>query len=952
MLDEKIDRRNFIKLMNSATATLSLTGCKFTKADKILPYVKTPENLIPGNPVFYATTLLHHGLGRGVLVETHEARPTKIEGNPHHPASLGAADLFMQASILQLYDPDRAQDFKHNGKKSSSDEFSSALRTELISLQEKNGEGLAILTSSTSSPTSLRLIDDILKKNPKASWYNWDPDSECDHRKATELAFGNALNVFYDFKKADRIVSFDADFLFSEAGSLAYAREYAAKRGTEGNILKNGDKNQLANRLYMFEPSKSLTGAMADHHFSANLTKLRATLYKLGEILGVVKPDTSLTSILETEELKIIDEIALDLKKHLGRSLIIAGKSLASVDQALVHALNLKLENVNQTVLFYPEFHSISERPKTLKSLVDRIEKGLISHLFILESNPIYSSPKDLVFEKIMAKVPFTAAISLYEDETAKLVNWHIPSHHVLESWGDACSFEGTASLIQPVIKPLYKTWSICAFLNLLAGHDEIEELQIVKATWRTKLGNDFESLWRKALHNGTIAGSQITALTPKVKPLYSEFSTSLSSSKGRFEVFFRSDLCIGDGSFANNPWLQETPKPFSKLTWENAVSLASLDAERLKIKQGVLVKISQGERSVVGPAILNSGQAVGTILLSLGYGRTAAGHIGNNLGYNANALRHIDSLWVEDGMDLEVLAESKKLAITQQHHSLAGFEPAKIFFSAGELPIEPEKIEDSPSIYPQKKRGESPQWAMAIDLNRCLGCNACVTACQSENNIPTVGKDEVLAGREMHWIRIDQYEKVKDKKTHLIHQPVPCMHCEQAPCEKVCPVGATTHSHEGLNQMVYNRCVGTRYCSNNCPYKVRRFNFFNYGENLSPVTELQLNPDVTVRGGGVMEKCTYCVQRIKETQIKADIKNETIKDGDVVPACQQTCPTQAIVFGDLSDPESRISRIKAEPRNYHLMKELNARPRTSYLARSQNLNTRLNHDAGNADDD
>jgi MoCo/4Fe-4S cofactor protein with predicted Tat translocation signal len=909
----EFDRRSFLKVMGASLAMAGLAACRPQLAEKIVPYVKAPEEVIPGTPLFYATTLTLGGYALGVLVESNTGRPTKIEGNPNHPASLGSTDAWTQGMILGLYDPDRSASVMNGGQPSKLDSFVPALRTAV------SAGSLRILTETITSPTLAAQIQKLLAASPGSKWHTYEALNSGHAKQGAELAFGKPVSVRYDLTKAEVILSIDADFLHTGPGRVRYAREFA-----EGRRVRKGTAG--INRLYVIESSPTLTGAMADNLKSLPSYEVEAFAVAVAGALsgaGNGQPKA----------------LARDLEAHKGRCAVIVGESMPPEIHALGHWMNEALGNVGSTV-----FYSQPVEPEgagTLAELSADMKAGKVSGLLILGGNPAYTAPADMGFAESLGKVPFSAHLGLYQDETAKLCKWHIPMAHELEAWGDARAFDGTTSIIQPLIEPLLGGVSAIEVIDAALGADGRSSHDIVRDHWKQL----DEKAWRKALHDGIVAGTSLPPVQVSAKPI-----VFAGGAKGSgFEIAFRPDATVYDGRFANNAWMQELPKPLTKLTWDNVAMVSPVDAEKLgldKTEGGTgknfmvpVIEISLGGRSLKAPAWIMPGHPDGVITLTLGLGRKAAGRVGNGVGYDAYSLRTSTAMWSAKGAEVKKTAERYELASTQQHHSMEDREIV-LHSHIDEFLAKPDMFEreEEPSIYPERPY-EGNAWGLAVDLNVCTGCNACVTACQAENNIPSVGKKEVLRGREMHWIRIDRYYRGGLEAPTVNHMPVMCMHCERAPCEVVCPVAATSHGAEGLNEMVYNRCVGTRYCSNNCPYKVRRFNFLQYTDHETPLLKMMRNPDVTVRGRGVMEKCSYCVQRINSARKTAKKEGRPIKDGEIVTACQQACPTQAIVFGNINDPKSKVSEAKGQPQNYGLLQELNTKPRTTYLAKFNNPN-------------
>jgi MoCo/4Fe-4S cofactor protein with predicted Tat translocation signal len=937
-----LSRRNFLKLMGASLALGGLTACTAGLPEKIVPYVEPPEAVVPGGkPLFFATAAQLGGVALGVLAESHEGRPTKIEGNPDHPASLGATDTFAQASVLGLYDPDRAQTITKDGAASNWAAFTSELKGELEKQRASGGAGLRLLTETITSPTLAGQLQAILAEFPQAKWHQYEPVNRDNARRGALIAFGEDVNPVYRFDQAEVVLSLDADFLASGPTGVRYARDFSQKRRVRA------DKAEM-NRMYVVESTPSVTGAMADHHLPVRPSQMEGFVLALAAGLGldVSTAEGDLSDVPEAW----ISAVARDLQAHQGSSLVLAGHNQSPLVHALAHAINDKMGNVGQTV-FYTEPLEANpvDQTESLRELVEDMNAGVVNLLVIIEANPVYNAPVDFDFAEALPKVNFRVRLGLYEDETSALCQWRIPVRHCLESWGDALAFDGTATLMQPLIEPLYAdSKSAHQLLVTMTGQSDLTNYALVREYWASQKSEDFETFWKQTRHDGFIVDTALPSkpVSVDLAAVKSAVETSSKSSAADLEIVFRPDPSIWDGRFANNGWLQELPKPLTKLTWDNAAFISPATAERLGLSTGDVVELTYNGRTVKAPVWIMPGQANDTITLNLGYGRERVGQVGNGVGVNAYALRTANAPWAGTGLQIRQTGEQYRLASTQTHYNMEGREPVRVGTLAQfeEEPDFPQHLVHTPedlSLMPDYDYN-SYAWGMVVDLNTCVGCNACVTACQAENNIPIVGKEQVLAGREMHWIRIDAYFEGDLDDPQTYHQPVMCQHCEQAPCEVVCPVNATVHDHEGLNVMVYNRCIGTRYCSNNCPYKVRRFNFLQFSDQKTETLKMQRNPDVTVRVRGVMEKCTYCIQRISHARIDAKKEDRRIQDGEVVTACQAACPTHAIVFGDVNDPNSQVSQLKAEPHNYGLLTELGTRPRTTYLARLRNPNPEL----------
>ncbi len=934
-----LDRRELLKVMAASAAFAGLTGCTKLPTQHIVPYVKQPEEIIPGKPLFYATAVTLGGVATGVLVESHMARPTKIEGNPDHPASLGATDIFAQAAVLGLYDPDRSKAAVHDGRIGSWTQFQNELALALNEEKLTGGAGLRLMTQTITSPSLGARIREFLKAFPAAKWRPFEPVGRENVHQGAKLAFGEDLNTVYRLDRAQVILALDSDFLCSGPGCVRYARDFARNRRVEGPESK-------MNRLYAVEATPTNTGAMADHRLRLRPTEIENFARALAAQLGLNVPAGS--AMVSAVPAGWITALARDLKEHAGASLVIAGDQQPPAVHALAHAINQTLGNFDQTVYFTePIEESPANHWESIGELAADIRAGKVSTLLILGGNPAYDAPADLELRTLLPKVKFSARLGLYEDETSTLCHWHIPQAHSLECWGDARAYDGTVSIIQPLIAPLYDGKSEHDFVALLNGQAGKPAHDIVREFWqaRSAPAANFDAFWEVTLRDGVMGGTALAARKVSVQGAASQPSLPASSGAQGLEIVFRPDPTIWDGRFANNGWLQELPKPLTKLTWDSVAMLSPKTAERLAVKSEDALELAYQGRTVVAPAWVMPGHADETVTVFLGYGRTRAGRVGTGAGFNSGWIRPYAAPGIGTGLAVRKTGAKWALAATQLHSSMEGRDFVRVAtldeFRQNPKFAQADAQKDPQSLYPPVKY-EGHAWGMAIDLNACTGCEACVIACQAENNIAVVGKTEVMRGREMHWLRIDRYYEGDLDSPNTYHEPVLCMHCENAPCEVVCPVAATVHSSEGLNEMVYNRCVGTRYCSNNCPYKVRRFNFRLYSDWDSPSLFGMRNPNVTVRSRGVMEKCTYCVQRINAAKIEAEKQDRPVRDGEIVTACQQSCPAEAIVFGDINDPHSRVSKMKAKQLNFSLLEELNTRPRTTYQARLRNPNPEI----------
>jgi len=943
--DRPATRRTFLKLMGSMIMMAGFAGCARQPDEKIVPYVKAPEDLIPGRPLYFATAMSLSGTVRGLLVESHMGRPTKVEGNPEHPASLGATDIFAQASVCELYDPDRSQILRKKGRIASWDGFVKEVRYEMNRQKKTGGAGLRILTETVTSPTLAHQITQLLRSYPAAKWIQYEPVNTENRIRGIEMVFGERLEARYELRKADVILALDSDFLSWGPGHLRYTRDFADRR-------RSGEEGRM-NRLYAVENAPTNTGASADHRLAIPAMRIEHFARALAARLGV-KVEKNEFYRPDENERRWIDAVAADLKEHRGSSLVLAGDSQPAEVHAVVHALNHSLGNTGKTVLYSPPAGFGHSYPSdALRTLVADMAEGSVDTLFVLGGNPLFNAPADLDFGGKIQKVRWSTHLGLYRNETAKACLWHVPEAHFLESWSDARAFDGSVSLIQPLIAPLYGGKSSHELLALMAGREKPTAHGVVQAFWKEQRPLlDFESFWQRTLHNGVMEKSafQHRGVSPKGGPRIPLSRSGVGKQeKGDLELTLRPDPTVWDGRFANNGWLQELPKPLTKLTWDNAALIAPALAERVGLKNGDVVELKLDGRVLDAPVWILPGHADGSVSLHFGYGSKNAGRIGTGTGFNAYALRLSESPWMAGGLRLRRTGRRYKLVSTQDHYSMENRHLIRTA-TLQEFRANPEFAQEfshdpkprETLFRPEDHAAEGYAWGMFVDLNTCTGCNACITACDVENNISVVGKDEVANGREMHWIRVDRYFEGSLDQPEIVHQPVLCMHCENAPCEPVCPVGATTHSSEGLNEMVYNRCVGTRYCSNNCPYKVRRFNFYKYADHNTASLKLLRNPDVTVRSRGVMEKCTYCVQRINAARIDSKNEDRKIRDGEIVTACQAACPAQAIMFGDINDPNSRVTKLKASSRNYGLLTDLGTRPRTTYGARLTNPNPRL----------
>jgi MoCo/4Fe-4S cofactor protein with predicted Tat translocation signal len=908
----EIDRRAALRLMAASLALGGLSACGdgHSTNTPLLSQARAASQYPPGEPVVLATSLELAGYGRGVLVRAQDGRPVKIEGNPLHPASLGATDVFAQAEVLSLYDPDRSRAPRERGQGRDLQSLERLIRPVRNELVVSEGRGLHLLMPPLASPTVERVVRSAREAFPHAHWYAYTPITNEHQRGGAQLAFGRAVDLVYDLRQADIIVTIGGDLFATEPGHIRYAADFQARRRGADRPLP---------RLVAVESTPSLVGARADEHIVLRPREVEAFARALATVVGTTGPSGDAHPAAE--------RLASALRDAGPRGLVAVGREQPPAVHALAHAINTRLGAFGTTVRAIEPVLPIAPDTQSIADLARAIAAGTVSHLLILGGNPAYDAPADLDLAGLIPRVPLSLHLGYHVDETAVLCRWHVPQCHALEAFGDLRAFDGTLGLQQPATSRLASSFSLAETLSVMIGQ-AAEGRALIEPTWREAWGADFEARLGRALEDGVVEGTAFPPVTVKLRDGW-DAGLPTSEPAAPIDIIFAPDPSLWDGRFANNAWLQELPKPLSKQVWGNAALIAPDMAAALGIATGDVLQVSVGERTVAAPAWVLPGQAPGTVTLPLGYGRWRAGSVGNEIGFDAYRLRTSGAPWLAAG-EATPLGRRERLISTQHHHAVPGRDIVRVV-AAGEAADASAK--ERPSLYPDWAY-EGHAWGMAIDLDACIGCNACVIACQAENNVAVVGPEQVARGREMHWLRVDRYHAGDPSAPATYFQPVPCMHCETAPCEVVCPVNATVHSAEGLNDMVYNRCIGTRTCSNNCPYKVRRFNFVDYQVAEYAVPPDVLNPQVTVRERGVMEKCTYCVQRISAARIDAGIENRRIRDGEVVTACQQACPTQAIVFGDVNDPNSAVRALKRSSRNYALLGELNTKPRTTYLAR------------------
>ena len=966
-----VSRRGFMKVMGASFALAGLAGCTKQPDEAIYPYIKQPEDLVLGTPMYFATA---HPFPTGaipVLIKSDAFHPIKVEGNPEHPVARGKADAFTQASLLDLYDPDRSQHVRFRGQNAEWPYFQQQFANGVNQLQ--GGQGLYFLSEAMTSPTFAAQWKQVQAKYPQAKLITYEPTGV------------DTTGVHYKLDDADVILSLDADFLggIHFPGWLPMSSQYAERHQFE--------PGKPMNRMYVVETTPSVTGFKAEHALRLKPSEVDAFATALagGAAGNFSNPDAP----------KFLQAVQADLKKSGGRCVVIAGPQSSGACRQAAATLNASLGAVGKTVFYTPSLLSVPADTGTdIRSLVADMNAGKVKWLVMLGTNPLYNAPADLNFAEAFNSVPNTVHLGSHVDETGFFSTWHLPKSHYLESWTDCRATDGTISIVQPMIAPLY---------NSVGAHDILQALinpsltayDVVSATAKSYINGDFEAGWRKALHDGWVEGTAYPLGTTAAAQIAA--TPALPASTGdQLEVRFHTDPSLYDGRFGNNGWLQELPKQITNLSWDNAALISINTLTKLGIDENEAAELTVNGRKLIVPVLMVPGHPDGAVTLHVGLGRRAeVGRVGAGVGFNAYQVRTVDTPVAAAGATLAKGHGYYDLCVTKVHniehrgafaqrdlerpesdkqgaYSLAGHEAMERsiirYATVEEATKNPRFAEEGASGTLVNKVGYNPQgetpkadeslfagawrydhqdpsskqlqnaWGMSVDMNSCIGCNACVIACYAENNIPVVGREQVKIGRNMQWLRIDNYFEGDLHAPRAHFQPMMCQHCESAGCEQVCPVGATVHTPEGLNTMVYNRCVGTRYCSNNCVYKVRRFNFLLYQDYETESLKFMRNPDVTVRSRGVMEKCTYCVQRIQEAKITADKENRAIRDGEVVTACQQTCPTDAIIFGNKNDPTSRVAKRKAAERDYQVLADLNYRPRTTYTAGVINPNPEL----------
>ena len=980
---DSVSRRGFMKLMGASIALAGLTGCTKQPDEPIYPYVKQPEDLVLGKPIYFATM---HPFPMGsvpLLVKSEAFRPIKLEGNPEHPMNRGTSDAYTQGTLLGMYDPDRSKRVLYRGETRDYSNFVSDFTAMLQSKKSSGGEGLYFLSGTVVSPTLAAQWKTASAKYPNAKWFQYDPVNRDSSRIASKQAFGDFVDAQYKLDVADVVLSLDADFLsgLSQPGFLKLAADFAQRRSLESGIEMN--------RVYAVESTPSTTGFKADHRLRMRASQMEA--FANAVAAGVGAGSASGGTTWTPEQTAYLNAVVKDLKANSGKCLVIAGEQAAPGVHLAAIAINQALGNIGKTVVYTETVNPMpTVEVDDLKQLVADLNAGKVDWLVILDTNPVYSAPADLEFTKAMGHAKTVAHLGLYVDETAEVTDWHINGTHYLESWSDARAYDGTVSVVQPMIDPLYSGKSAHHVVQIMLDQPDLSPMEAVRANWKSALGGgastgtavsaESDLPWRKALHDGWIAN---TAFAPKQVSAKNTTSPSVPApDPTAMEIIFRPDPTIYDGRYSNLGWMQELPKPITNLSWDNAALMSIQTLTKLNASESDVVEIEYQGRKIKASALVAPGHPDQSITIYLGYGRRNAGRVGTGAGFDAFPIRLASSPLFAVGATVKKTGETYECASTKSHyiddrgtfareygnvaeekeakpdttpHSLEGREAEQRGiirvatleeykqnpnFAAAEPDFNaPPK---TTTLFPVWDYSKGYQWALSIDLNSCVGCNACIVSCYAENNIAVVGKHQVKVGRDMQWIRIDTYFEGDLNAPKAYFQPMTCQQCENAPCEQVCPVGATVHTPEGLNAMIYNRCVGTRYCSNNCPYKVRRFNWLLFSDYETESLKLMRNPEVTVRSRGVMEKCTYCVQRISKAKIRADKENRTVQDGEIVTACQEACPTHAITFGNINDKNSRVSRVKAQTRNYTVLADLNTRPRTSYIAGVMNPNPEL----------
>lgn len=951
-----MDRRRFLGIMGASFALASAAGCRFTR-EGIRPFAGRPMDMTPGDPQYYATCMDFAGVAAGLLATSFDGRPIKLDGNPLAAGGHTGSSVYQQAAILEMYDPDRSRFVTHKtyGHEAGAtwDDFIAFAGPHFARLRARGGLGLRVLAESSSSPSVADMRDRFLAAYPEAAWHEYEAVSRDNERAGAALAFGTPLRTQLRLSKANVIVSLDSDVLGRHPAWVQYALDFANGRTADDGLM---------NRLHVVENNITITGAMADHRLPLPASRIpQFALWLAAELflnLSVPLPspfagDASLLRpfIGDSRPSASLRRVARDLADSRGAGVIVCGPGQPPEVHALAHVMNVALGNVGKTIFFTQEPDpNRASHVDSVRSLAGEMRDGKVSTLLIFGGNPVHDGPADIRFRKALTSVRTSIRLGLYNDETSHACSWHLPRSHFLESWGDGRAHNGTLVTAQPLIAPLYDGRTVIEVLSLLTDKSPMAGQDIVRRTLEL---SSSESSWRKLIHDGVIAKSAWIETSPSLigGGWFRTMATSIHPSRAlkTFEIVFTPDYTIYDGRFANVGWIQELPDPITKLTWDNAALISPATAKEYSLSREDVIRIDVRGKSIEIAVYVLPGHADRSITLPLGYGRDI-GAVTKGAGVDVYPLRTSDAMHIVTGARITKTGRTYRLAVVQDRFdvkntgrkAMAARVPELIREGTlGEVRNNPKFAKRTPE-FPQKSLYEERKylghrWGMTIDLTRCIGCAACTTACQAENNIPIVGKDQVWRGREMHWIRVDRYIDEEKRNPSVVFQPVPCMQCENAPCEQVCPVAATIHNREGLNDMVYNRCIGMRFCSQNCPFKVRRFNWFNNHKHITDVEKMPMNPDVTVRSRGVMEKCTYCVQRIEEARIRARSERRAIRDGEIVPACVQACPTRAIAFGDLNLPGAAIKKTHEGPRAYSILDVLYVKPRTLYLARLRN---------------
>lgn len=1011
-----ISRRRWMQLMSASLAMAGVAGCRYPE-ELIAPFVVRPAGRMPGETYFSATNVEIAGEVRHLLVRCVDGRPSKVEPSTEHPAG-GATGAYAQAAMLELYDPDRARGetgvpiHREGAKRVPSDWASFVRYGSALMRSGGNGERFAVLMPPTTSPTTLRMLAKLQSKMPATSICFYDAVSGDVMGQATKQVFGTESRQDFDFSDAKVIVSIQSDLLGSQSAGGDNAKTFAKTRDPLA-----GDADPVVgkmSRLYVAEGGYTTTGAAADARIAIRPSQMPALIAELGrrvekaksgalakagmKVETVTQQDQAYNEIDPQERLeRFLDSAASDLAAAGDKGVLVVGEALGADMIAAGIDLNSQLGSLGTIQKFTPLASASLNNQVTLSQLVSKMQAGDINEIFIVDANVVYNSPGDIDFTEALGHVEHSIYLGMYDDETAAQCEWSLPMSHPFESWGDCVGRQGHYGICQPQILPLLGGQAPAEVLALMMGEEEFEIAKLVRRTADSITGSAIsDRQWRKLLHDGYAdemvvkadalepqnGSVELPADAPVLRWDYDE-----ETFNNQIEVLFAPAEGLYDGRFANNGWLQELPQSITKLTWDNAAIMSPRTAKALGTKHALRVALRTDDGEVVLPVFEIPGCAPGVVSVAIGYGRTRVGMVGGmpdegvpTVGVDVSPIRTTGSMMRVESLEARPRLTPYPLSATQDHWAIdeLGRDEAEhrsfTLIREGtttlleKLPqFTQAKGPHVPAVGPngslwqepmdeiKKTRPDLPQWGMSVDLSKCLGCNDCVIACQSENNVPIVGKEQVGNSREMHWLRIDRYFQGDEDHADIVQEPVACMHCETAPCEQVCPVAATVHTDEGLNAMAYNRCIGTRYCANNCPFKVRRFNFFNYNEAVGvgygidaypgnierasrKLQAMVLNPEVTVRGRGVMEKCTYCVQRIEGAKINARKEGRTsVADGEIVTACQAACPTGAIEFGNVADPESRVSKAKADIRSYGMLTQLNVKPRTSYLSRIRN---------------